>query len=198
MEQSAALISMVCMFTLANAASPSAMSWHGDRSGFELALRAGRRVELANDRVVDRRQFSRVAVQRHASPLGDVYEVHGALGNGGFATVRRGVHRITGKIYAIKTIDLSKIRADQRESLRREIEVMKALDHPNLVKIHESFEDEHWLDLVLELGNGGNVFDKSSTPIMLDLFEYFLLNTSVLYPPSPNLSSIQRPDLAHA
>jgi serine/threonine protein kinase len=184
------------MFTLANAASPSAMSWHGDRSGFELALRAGRRAELVNDRVVDRRQFSRVAIQRHASPLYDMYEIHGTLGNGGFATVRRGVHRITGKSYAIKTIDLSKMRADQRESLRSEIEVMKALGHPNLIKIHESFEDEHWLDLVLELGNGDNVFDKTSTPIMLDLFEYFLLNTSVLYPPSPSPSCIQSQDVA--
>ncbi len=112
-----------------------------------------------------------------------MYDVHGAVGKNGFATIRRAKHRITGKIYAVKTIDLSKIREDQRQSLRKGVEMMKLLDHPDMIKVLESFENENELNLVLELGDGSNVFDNMNNSIMLNLIEYFLLNTSVLYPP---------------
>ena len=76
--------------------------------------------------------------------------------------------------------------------------MMKTLDHPKLLKVHESFENEGRLYLVLELGDGGNVFDNTSTPIMLELFEYFLLKTSVLYPPPSSPLLIKRQDVARA
>jgi hypothetical protein len=192
MEQSAVLMSFVCMFTMASAASPTAMSWHGDRSGFKTALRAGRCADLENNQVENRWQSNHVAVQRRVSSMDVMYEVHGGLGKNSFAAVRQAVHKITGKIYAVKTIDLSKIRAEQQQSLRNGIELMKMLDHPKLIKVHESFEDQDELHLVLELGGGGNVFDNSSCNIMLELFEYFLLNTSVLYPPPASPSTIAR------
>jgi serine/threonine protein kinase len=131
---------------------------------------------------------------RHVSSMDSIYEVHGGLGRSGFAVVRRAMHRITGKVYAVKTIDLSKIREDQRLSLRQGVERMRTLDHPNLIKIRESFENENELNLVLELGDGGNVFDNKSCSIMLELFEYFLLNTSVLYPPPTSPSNIESAD----
>jgi calcium-dependent protein kinase len=112
-----------------------------------------------------------------------VYEVHGAAGKNSFATIRRARHRITGKIYAVKSIDLSKIREDQRQSLREGVAMMKMIDHPNLIKVIDSFENENELNLVLELGDESNVHDNMNNSIMLNLLEYFLLNTSVLYPP---------------
>ena len=36
----------------------------------------------------------------------------------------------------------------------------------NLIKICESFKEDNRLHLVLELGNGGNVFDSGSSPIV--------------------------------
>lgn len=80
-------------------------------------------------------------------------------GEGGFATVRKARHRITQNTYAIKTIDLYKIKADQLDSLRNEITIMKMLDHPNVIKLYETFEEESKLHLVLELCEGGDLFD---------------------------------------
>jgi serine/threonine protein kinase len=80
-------------------------------------------------------------------------------GEGGFATVRKGRHRITQNTYAIKTIDIYKIKADQLDSLRNEITIMKMLDHPNVIKLYETFEEENKLHLVLELCEGGDLFD---------------------------------------
>ena len=102
------------------------------------------------------------SMQRQASTvssLDDLYDVHGVLGEGGFATVRRGTHRITKNVYAIKTIDLCKIRVDQLDSLRNEVNIMKMLDHPNVVKLYETFEEENKLHLVLELCEGGDLFE---------------------------------------
>ena len=112
--------------------------------------------------VIEHRRSNQTAMHRQASSvssLDDLYDVHEVLGKGGFATVRKGVHRITKNNYAIKTIDLRKIRADQRDSLRDEVSIMKMLDHPNVVKLYETFEEENSLHLVLELCDGGDLFE---------------------------------------
>ena len=67
----------------------------------------------------------------------DFYKFDHVLGEGGFATVYHGTHRITKKVYAIKSIDLYKIHADKLDMLRNEVDVMKLLDHPNIVRLYE-------------------------------------------------------------
>ena len=91
--------------------------------------------------VIEHRKYNPTGIQRQASgfsSLDDLYDVHGVLGSGGFATVRKGIHRITKTVYAIKTIHLCKIRADQLDLLRDEVNIMKMLDHPNVVKLYET------------------------------------------------------------
>ncbi len=91
--------------------------------------------------------------------LQDVYEVQAVLGEGGFAVVRKAIHRINGNIYAVKTIDTCKIKTNKLESLRNEVNIMKMLDHPNVIKLYEIFEEENKLHLVLEMCDGGDLFD---------------------------------------
>jgi len=83
------------------------------------------------------------------------------LGEGGFAKVTKGSHKITGKSVAIKSIDLYKIQTDKLGMLKNEIEVMKMLDHPNIVRLYETFSDteNHKLHLVMELCEGGDLLD---------------------------------------
>ncbi len=56
-------------------------------------------------------------------------------------------------------MDLCKIRPEQLHFLQDEIEIMKMLDHPNVIKVYEIFEEESMLHLVLELCNGGDLID---------------------------------------
>ena len=90
-----------------------------------------------------------------------VVQIGPVLGEGGFAKVTRGKHKITGAKVAIKTIDLCKIQADKLEMLRNEIEVMKMLDHPNIVRLYETFSDNDAfkLHLVMEICEGGDLLD---------------------------------------
>ena len=51
---------------------------------------------------------------------------------------------------------------DQKENERfhQEIEMLKMLDHPNILKLYEFYEDEKRYYLVTELCSGGELFDE--------------------------------------
>lgn len=41
-----------------------------------------------------------------------------------------------------------------------EVEILKSIDHPHIVKIYEYFEDENHIFIVMEFLDGGELFDK--------------------------------------
>lgn len=84
------------------------------------------------------------------------YMVRGVLGQGGFATVRLGHGKGTRETVAIKSIDKSR---SSPTFLRREVEVIKAVDHPNVVETYDVFETEHKFHIVMEYMKGGMLLD---------------------------------------
>ena len=46
---------------------------------------------------------------------------------------------------------------EDRNGLQNEIDILKQVDHPNIVKLHDVYEDEKYFFLVMELMNGGEV-----------------------------------------
>src|SRR4051794_28134053 len=57
---------------------------------------------------------------------------------------------------------MNKASMDEKERTRLEyeIDILKNLDHPNIVKLHEVFNDKHNIYLVTELCTGGELFDE--------------------------------------
>mmetsp|Transcript_43143 Transcript_43143/g.97269 ORF Transcript_43143/g.97269 Transcript_43143/m.97269 type:complete len:505 (-) Transcript_43143:251-1765(-) len=89
----------------------------------------------------------------------EVYDVRQQrLGEGTYGAVYRGVHRFTGVARAIKKI--SKANMQNIDLLYREMEIMKIMDHPNIIKLFETFEDAGKIYLVMELCEGGDLFDR--------------------------------------
>lgn len=82
----------------------------------------------------------------------------GELGKGTYGTVCRGANKQTKAVRAIKTIPKQSLTDVQR--FVSEIEVMAALDHPNIVKLHETYEDARNVYLVMECCTGGELFDR--------------------------------------
>mmetsp|Transcript_57761 Transcript_57761/g.135863 ORF Transcript_57761/g.135863 Transcript_57761/m.135863 type:complete len:803 (-) Transcript_57761:221-2629(-) len=135
--------------------SPTTSWWSrtdSDQMNGTVPSRTGRFVREHN------KQHS-MGVGIHANDVKDNYDIKGVLGEGGFATVRQARHKKTGKKVAIKTIDLFKIQADKLDMLQNEVEVMKMLDHPNIVRLYETYAEDDKLHLVMEHCSGGDLFD---------------------------------------
>merc|ERR1711920_770088 len=80
------------------------------------------------------------------------------LGEGSYGSVCKAKNKSTGSIRAIKTI--SKTQMKNIERFKQEIAIMKMMDHPNIIKLYETFEDHRNIYLVMEPCSGGELFDK--------------------------------------
>jgi len=88
------------------------------------------------------------------------YKIGDTIGKGNFATVKKVKHRETGEKFAVKVLYKKKMSEKDKLNIQSEIEILKQLDHPNIVKLVDVFEDEkHWC-LVMELMEGGELFEK--------------------------------------
>ena len=80
------------------------------------------------------------------------------LGKGHYGVVRKCQRISDGQMFAVKSIDKSKLR--RRASLDREIEILRTVHHPNIISLVDVFEDDKYLHLVTELCTGGELFDR--------------------------------------
>lgn len=92
----------------------------------------------------------------------DDYTFKRVLGHGQYGTVREGQKRIPDgtsveKTYAIKSIPKKKMNI---MLLRRELDIMSILDHPNIVKLYENYEDELYVHLIMEYCSGGDIAER--------------------------------------
>jgi serine/threonine protein kinase len=79
------------------------------------------------------------------------------IGKGGNGVVVKGINIETGDFAAIKQIDKELISEDKLPGLRREAELLKQLDHPNIVKIYEFRETKRHLYFILEYVESGSL-----------------------------------------
>ena len=93
-----------------------------------------------------------------------VYTQRERLGTGMCGSVYKCEHNQTHAMYAVKTIrrDVLQMRAgspSKRHSIDTEIDILKTLDHPNVIKLYEVYDDERAIYLVMELCSGGELYD---------------------------------------
>ena len=69
-------------------------------------------------------------------------------------------HRVTKEARAVKIMDKLAMDAKEKIRLKYEIDTLKNLSHPNIVKLFEVFEDRNNIYLVTELCSGGELFDE--------------------------------------
>lgn len=86
----------------------------------------------------------------------------GAIGTGAYGEVRKCLHRESKVQRAVKIIVKNKLSEYEKQRLISEINILKQLDHPNILKLYEFFQDSKRFFLVTELCFGGELFDKIS------------------------------------
>lgn len=85
-----------------------------------------------------------------------------ALGEGLYGRVYKARNQETNVIRAIKAIHKRKARSKNIQNLFNDVEMLKNLDHPNILKVFEFFEDEGYFYIVTEYCSGGDLFETIS------------------------------------
>lgn len=89
------------------------------------------------------------------------YEIHGSskLGKGSYGSVYLATHRITGDECAVKVMNVDKVTSYYLRKLHTEIAILKSVDHPNIIKLHDVFFGKRSVYLVTDLCRGGELFE---------------------------------------
>lgn len=90
------------------------------------------------------------------------YDMREVLGTGGFSEVRMAIERSTGKMFAVKCLNKYKYTGGTRtgESLAREVDILKGMEHPNIIQVFDVVDTDRTLYIVLELAKGGELFNQ--------------------------------------
>nr|XP_002120588.1 SNF-related serine/threonine-protein kinase-like [Ciona intestinalis] len=91
--------------------------------------------------------------------ISKLYELKKTLGRGHFAVVKLAHHLFSGEKVAVKVIDKTKMDKVSADHLYHEVACMKLVQHPNVVRLYQVIETSSKLYLILELGDGGDMFD---------------------------------------
>ena len=79
------------------------------------------------------------------------YRIGKHLGSGAYASVKQAVHKPSGMILAIKVYEKFKLmEAQRKKSVVREINVLKKLQHPNIMQLYDVIDTPKQLYLILE------------------------------------------------
>ena len=91
-----------------------------------------------------------------------IYKFKEILGGGHFGTVRVAYKRKEEprRYYAIKSISKKNLSPSDLEDLIKEVDIISGLDHPVIIDFYETYQDEFFFHIVMELCKGKEVFQK--------------------------------------
>ncbi|XP_063067940.1 serine/threonine-protein kinase SIK1-like [Engraulis encrasicolus] len=91
------------------------------------------------------------------------YEIIRTLGKGTFAVVKLARHKVTKTQVAIKIIDKTRLDPSDLKKINREVQIMKLLNHPHIVKLYQVMETKDMLYIVTEFAQNGEMFEYLTT-----------------------------------
>ena len=124
----------------------------------------GQKVVL-NDQVTEDRdkliKYIKAYVQKHGKiphTTLDFYRFVKLLGKGAFGKITLGIHKLTGKYVAIKSIDKVNIKDEySRRKVFQEVYILKKIRHSCVIRLLEVFESEKHFLMVMEYSGGGDL-----------------------------------------
>jgi len=103
------------------------------------------------------------------------------LGKGAFGKVNLCVHKLSEQLVAVKSLHKQYLESEDNNSkLQNEISLLKMLMHKNVMRLYETFPNDHYLLIVLELCSGGDLLGyvrkrrKLTEPIAKLIFKQIL------------------------
>ena len=74
--------------------------------------------------------------------------------------MKKVVHKVTGEYRAMKIIAKKNVSSEYVKQMLNEIEILKQMDHPNIVRLYEFYQEKEQFILVTEYIEGGELFDR--------------------------------------
>lgn len=90
----------------------------------------------------------------------DNYKEGRTLGKGSYSEVKEGFSIKDGNLFAIKIVNKEDLDSADEISLYHEINILKKLKHPNIIRLYEVYHELNYFYLVTELMKGGELFDR--------------------------------------
>jgi calcium-dependent protein kinase len=101
-----------------------------------------------------------VFIKENTGNIKDFYKISSCIGRGksihlfmfvgAYGEVRKCLHKETKALRAVKIINKKYLAENEKERLLSEINILKQLDHPNILKLYEFFQDAKRYFLVTE------------------------------------------------
>ncbi|KAH8996585.1 kinase-like domain-containing protein, partial [Lactarius deliciosus] len=85
------------------------------------------------------------------------FQLGNCIGRGQFGAVYRALNLNTGQMVAVKRIGLEGLKEEEISQLMREVDLVKRLSHPSIVKYEGMARDENTLSIVLEYAENGSL-----------------------------------------
>eukprot|EP00924_Labyrinthula_sp_SR-Ha-C_P007206 maker-scaffold_8-snap-gene-12.55-mRNA-1 protein AED:0.01 eAED:0.01 QI:347/1/1/1/1/1/2/250/373 len=82
------------------------------------------------------------------------------LGAGSYAEVRLGRDRKSNAVVAVKIIDKTELSEREKKGLHKEVDILKSLNHQNVVRFYDYFEEENVMYICMEYCSGGELYEK--------------------------------------
>ncbi|XP_070143321.1 serine/threonine-protein kinase par-1 isoform X7 [Drosophila kikkawai] len=146
--------------TGAGATAESATPGGLDGTGNSLAHPSGIPQDQIDNIMSSIHNTGNVKMNNHRKKLRQRFDIIKKLGQGTYGKVQLGINKETGQEVAIKTIKKCKIEAEaDLVRIRREVQIMSSVHHPNIIHIYEVFENREKMVLVMEFAAGGELYD---------------------------------------
>jgi len=96
--------------------------------------------------------------------LRNTYQIGKLIGNGSYGKVYIATNR-SNKEHKVAVKVINKVDMDEEdlESLKTEVSILQRVDHPNIVKYYETYDDTKNIYLVMEFCSGGELLDNITT-----------------------------------
>lgn len=104
----------------------------------------------------------RISFKRESKPPEtkfEYYKLGRVIGTGPISKVSMAMHILTRKLVAIKSVNKNREGVKEEwEKIKNEIEILKKVRHPNIVKMYEEMESNTHYMYYMELCQGGNLY----------------------------------------
>ena len=94
----------------------------------------------------------------HCENIKDLYDIKSKIGEGKYATVYKGIYKISERIVAIKVLEKENLSSNELNMIQNEIDILKICQHPNIVKLYDVIEDDEKMHIIMELIEGPDLF----------------------------------------